>query len=91
MVNNVKVLKFVSGEEVIARIEQKETLIILDNPQKCIEMRLNEGKIQFGLTPWFMGGKNDKVTVSIDHIMAQDVPTDKQEKIYLASVTGLTL
>ena len=32
MANDVKILKMVTGEEVMARIEQKETMLILNKP-----------------------------------------------------------
>ena len=45
----------------------------------------------FALIPWLMSGKSDRITVSIEHVIAQDDPQDQAEKNYLANVTGLTL
>jgi hypothetical protein len=45
----------------------------------------------FALMPWIISGKGEKITISIDHVIAQDDPNEKSEKNYLAAVTGLTL
>jgi len=47
--------------------------------------------VGFALIPLFMSGKNENITISIDHVIAQDEPNAKSEKNYLAAVTGLTL
>ena len=92
MANDVKVLKLITGEEVVARVEQKNTMYILDNPMTLRSVpNQKTGQIGAALIPWFMAGKNEKITISIDHVIAQDEPKDKSEKNYLASVTGLTL
>ena len=91
MANDVKVLKLITGEEVLARIEQKDTVLILDNPQKLMLMPQEDGQFGFALLPWILAGKNDKITVPIDQIVAQDEPNSKAENRYLTTVTGLTL
>ena len=45
----------------------------------------------FALVPWLMSGKSEKITISIDHIIAEDDPKGHAEKNYLAQVTGLSL
>ena len=92
MANDVKILKMVTDEEVMARIEQKETMLILNKPMTLQQLpNPQTGQIGVALVPWFMSGKNENITISIDHVIAQDVPKSKPEKNYLASVTGLTL
>ena len=96
MANDVKVLKLITGEEVMARVSDDLTdgggLIILDNPMTLQAVPTNQqGQMGFALVPWLMSGKSTKITISIDHIIAQDDPKDKTEKNYLEKVTGLTL
>ena len=92
MANDVKVLKLITGEEVLARVEQKDTMFILDKPLTLQAVPNQQtGQMGFVLVPWFISGKNENITISIDHIIAQDEPNDKSEKNYLAAVTGLTL
>ena len=96
MANDVKILKLITGEEVMARVSNDLTdgggLIILDNPMTLQAVPTNQqGQMGFALVPWLMSGKSTKITISIDHVIAQDDPKDQAEKNYLANVTGLTL
>jgi hypothetical protein len=38
-----------------------------------------------------MAGNSEKITISTEHILAEDVVKSEVEKNYLANVTGLTL
>ena len=92
MANDVKILKMVTGEEVMARIEQKETMLILNKPMTLQQLpNPQTGQIGVALIPWFMSGKNENITISIDHVIAQDDPEGQPEKNYFTAVTGLTL
>ena len=96
MSTDVKILKLITGEEVMARVSNDLTdgggLIILDNPMTLQAVPTNQqGQMGFALVPWLMSGKSTKITISIDHVIAQDDPKDQAEKNYLANVTGLTL
>ena len=95
MENNVKVLKLITGEEVITRISDDlsngDGLIILNKPMTLQAVPGQGGQVGFALIPLFMSGKNENITISIDHVIAQDEPNTKSEKNYLAAVTGLTL
>ena len=92
MKNDVKILKLSTGEEVIARVTEQRDLLELDNPMTLQAIPTNQqGQMGFALVPWLMSGKSTKITISIDHVIAQDDPKDQAEKNYLAQVTGLTL
>ena len=96
MAQDVKILKLITGEEVMARVSNDLTdgggLIILDNPMTLQAVPTNQqGQMGFALVPWLMSGKSTKITISINHVIAQDDPKDQAEKNYLANVTGLTL
>ena len=95
MANDVKVLKLITGEEVLARISDDlsngDGLIILNKPMTLQPVPGQAGQMGFALVPWFISGKNENITISIDHVIAQDEPNTKSEKNYLAAVTGLTL
>ena len=96
MANDVKVLKLITGDEVMARVSNDLSdgggLVTLDNPMTLQAVPTNQqGQMGFALVPWFMSGKNEKITISIAHIIAEDVPKGQTEKNYLAQVTGLTL
>jgi len=96
MASDVKILKMITGEEVMARVSDDLTdgggLITLDKPMTLQPVQTNQqGQMGFALVPWLMSGKSDKITVSIEHVIAQDDPKDQAEKNYLAQVTGLSL
>ena len=93
MANDVKVLKLITGEEVIARISRESSnLLILDRPMILQMMPANQqGQVGFAIVPWLMAGNSEKITISIEHILAEDVVKSEVEKNYLANVTGLTL
>ena len=93
MANDVKVLKLITGEEVIARVSRESSnLLILDRPMILQMMPANQqGQVGFAIVPWLMAGNSEKITISIEHILAEDVVNSEVEKNYLANVTGLTL
>ena len=94
MANDVKVLKLITGEEVIARVtEEKNNLLSLKKPMilKMLPPDRTTGQVGFALMPWMQAAKNEKVTISTDHVIAQDDPKDQAGKNYLENVTGLTL
>ena len=96
MASDVKILKMITGEEVMARVSDDLTdgggLITLDKPMTLQPVQTNQqGQMGFALVPWLMSGKSDKITISIEHVIAQDDPKDQAEKNYLAQVRGLSL
>ena len=96
MASDVKILKMITGEEVMARVSDDLTdgggLITLDKPMTLQPVQTNQqGQMGFALVPWLMSGKSDKITISIEHVIAQDDHKDQAEKNYLEQVTGLSL
>jgi len=92
MASDVKILKMITGEEVMARISDSGGLITLDHPMMLQAIpQQTTGQMGVALIPWLMSGKSTKLTISEDHIIALDDPQDQAEKNYLAQVTGLTL
>ena len=96
MANDVKVLKLITGEEVIARVTEEEnnySLITLEKPMtlQMIHPTTSTGQVGFALVPWMKAAKNEKVTISTEHIIAEDESSEQTEKNYLQVVTGLSL
>ena len=94
MANDVKVLKLITGEEVIARVtEEKNNLITLEKPMtlQMIPPNTSTGQMGFAMVPWMKAAKNKKVTISIEHILTEDEASEQTEKNYLQVVTGLSL
>ena len=94
MANDVKVLKLITGEEVIARVsEEHSNLLTLEKPMTLQMMPPNTstGQMGFAMVPWMKAAKNEKVIISTEHIIAEDEASDQTEKNYLQVVTGLSL
>ena len=92
MANDVKVLKLITGEEVIARVSEENNLITLDNPMTLQMLPpTSTGQVGFAMVPWMKAAKNEKVTISTEHILVEDEASEQSEKNYLQVVTGLSL
>ena len=94
MANDVKVLKLITGEEVIARVsEEHNDLLTLEKPMTLQMMPPNTstGQVGFALVPWIKAAKNDKTTISIEHVLVTDEASKQTETNYLQVITGLTL
>ena len=96
MANDVKVLKLITGEEVITRVTEEEnnySLITLEKPMilQMIPPTTSTGQVGFALIPWMKAAKNEKVTISTEHIIAEDEASEQTQKNYLQVVTGLSL
>ena len=95
MTNNVKVLKLITGEEVIARINEEKNvdLVSLEKPMilQMLPPTSSTGQVGFAMIPWMPAAKNEKVSILIEHIITEDEASDQTEKNYLQVVTGLSL
>ena len=94
MANDVKVLKLITGEEVIARVsEENSNLLTLEKPMtlQMIPPNTSTGQVGFAIVPWIKAAKNDKVTISIEHVLVTDEASNQTEKNYLQVITGLSL
>ena len=96
MENNVKVLKLITGEEVIARVTEEENNLITLTTPMILQILPAAGtgtrsSLGFALVPWMKAAKNEKVTLSVEYILVIDEASDQTEKNYLQVVTGLSL
>ena len=94
MANDVKVLKLITGEEVIARVsEERSDLITLEKPMtlQMLPPNTSTGQVGFAMVPWMKAAKNDKATISIEHVLVSDESSKQTETNYLQLGTGLSL
>ena len=94
MANDVKVLKLITGEEVIARVsEERSNLLTLEKPMtlQMIPPNTSTGQMGFAMVPWIKAAKNDKTTISIEHVLVTDEASKQTETNYLQVITGLSL
>lgn len=73
----IKVLKMVTGEEVIGKLSgatiTKPLIMVMDN----------NGKVSFA--PWLISAKDD-VTIKEDTIIAESYPNDEAEQAYKSAI-----
>ena len=95
MTNDVKVLKLITGEEVIARVSEEEhsDLLTLEKPMtlQMLPPNTSTGQMGFAMVPWMKAAKNEKVIISTEHIIAEDEGSEQTQKNYLQLITGLSL
>ena len=93
MAKDVKVLKLITGEELISRMEESsDGFLILEKPMSLQQMGSNSaGHMGIGLVPWSVAGKTDKITLDNKHVMVILEPKKEMETNYLSSITGLKL
>ena len=73
----IKVLKLVSGDDVISELEINQNIAILKNPQKFIVTP--EGLANMPLMPF---SKDEEFKISIDHILLISEPEDDLKNGY---------
>ena len=90
---DVKVLKLITGEEIITRLTETDKVISLDKPMmlRTVPATSATGQIGFALVPWLVSGNNQIIEIERIHIIAMDDARDQVSKNYLEAVTGLTL
>ena len=93
MAIEVKVLKMISGEEVIARIKSENNLMILNKPMLLTQVSdpAGSGRMGLGFVPWILSAVEEDVVVSVDHIITQLSVKPEIEKMYLSQTSGLSL
>ena len=90
---DVKVLKLITGEEIITRLTETDKVISLDKPMmlRTVPATSATGQIGFALVPWLVSCNNQIIEIERIHIIAMDDARDQVSKNYLEAVTGLTL
>ena len=101
MENNIKVLKLITGEEIISRVTESDInitendevdLLILEKPLSLTLIKPNTtGQMKIGMSKWIMAGKSDNITIEVKHVLVILDPTPEIESSYLSRITGLTL
>lgn len=89
MTQEVIGLKLSSGEEIIARVvERNEDTIVLDRPNMVGLVPTKEG-VSIQLMPWLASNQDGKPIVSLAHVVAEVTPDVQLEKGYLSKTSGI--
>jgi len=88
--SNVKVVKFVSGQEVISKVIENENELILESPLTVQAMRTQEG-LGIGLVPFSFASSAKQVVINRSNVLCVLEAEDQLASQYLAGLAGLTL
>ena len=93
MTNDVKVLKLVTGEELVGRVKRNSNgSIILDQPLMFQSIPTKQGEDWSGtLVPWLKTSLDGMMSIPPEHILFEGNPTKEVERYYLSTITGLLL
>jgi len=80
--SNIKALKLVNGEELIAAIEEEsDTHITFTDPVACVLQRGKDGAPVLGFMPW-MQASNPPFTINKNHILVISEVADEVKNGY---------
>jgi len=93
MDTTVRVIKLVTGEEIIARIaDSQDGFLHLERPKLVHPLPPNAaGQLGVGLAPWCLAGKTASFKIETKHVIVILEPNPAMEKTYLSAITGITL
>lgn len=83
--NNIKVLKLVSGETIVADIESNDTSIIISKPIQFTLVPKGSGAGTLMASEWIQT-EEEVFTLRCDHVVAIASPTESLRGFYLKSV-----
>jgi len=92
MKNEIKVLKLVTGEEIITRMtEGLNGSLLLDRPMLVqLKSRDMSGNAVINIVHWSFVGNTENVTLESNCVLAIFKATPDGEKNYLISITNVT-
>jgi hypothetical protein len=93
MKNTVKIIKFVSNQEIIAKVvTASKTEIIVDAPLSVQPMRTGDQSLSIGLMPFTWAGSNkESISLNRAHVLCVMSPEEDLQTQYLAALSGITL
>lgn len=91
METNIKVLKLLSGEEVVADITDEGSFFKLKNPVKFVMMPVNQSQVGVEMHPFIMLSKDSEIELSKDFVIAVCTPIDEIVKSYSAQFSDIIL
>lgn len=85
---NVKVLKLVSGEEIIGKVKKENGKYHIEDPLKIIMVPSGNG-IGMALAPYVPYTTNEKIDINEEHVMLEIEPMEDLKSGYISEVTGI--
>lgn len=91
--SNVKIIKFLSDREIIAKImDDGKNTVTVQSPLAIQPLRSGESSMSLGMMPFTWAGSNhEPITLNRDHILCIMTPESELETQYLAALSGIAL
>lgn len=91
--SSVKIIKFLSEREVIAKIvDDGKTTLTVQSPLAIQPLRSGESSMSLGMMPFSWAGNNrEPITLNREHILCVMTPEAELETQYLAALSGIAL
>lgn len=71
---NIKVVKLVTGEEILCELKNNDDGIIMNNPIVMIPVPGEDGQVGLGLAPWLPASEGREIWVENIHIICVTEP-----------------
>lgn len=80
--NNILIIRLISGEEVIANMSLSESSVTLKAPASIIIQAGRDGRQSMGLTDYLMFADNKEIRISTQHILFSYEPNADLRNAY---------
>ena len=91
MENDVKVLKLVSGEEVVSKVTDEGYHVTLLKPVKFVMVPVSQTQMGFEMHPFVMLSKDDEVELPKEFIMTMCSAIDEIAKSYNSQFSDIVV
>jgi hypothetical protein len=78
----VKILKLVSGDDIISNGESKNNMICLKNPARLMMFPSDSGGMGMGLMPWNPYSEQEEFHIHQDHVIVEIDPPEELRNAY---------
>lgn len=88
---NVKFLKLVSTEEIIAEVQDMGDSLTLKNPVVISLRDMGAGKVGLSMPPWINLSASDKFPVAKSHVITMGTPIDDLLDAYIQAHSSIVV
>ena len=93
MKNEIKVIKMITGEEIITKMtEGEDGDLLLESPMVVqLQGSPTAGRMALGLVPWSLAGNTKKITLKSKYVLVTLPPNPDMEQSYISATTDISL
>jgi hypothetical protein len=88
---NIKVIKMLSGEEVVAGVEERPDTLLLKSPVKFVMTPISQSQMGIEMQPYVVLSKDTEVEVSLKFVVAICDPVEEVAESYQSQFSELVI